>query len=326
MIQADDIDKNSPVPVHRQIECALIAQIKDGTLTAGERLPPERVLAEKLGLARGTVKQAYDTLIQKGFVNARRGSGTFIQGGSAERRNTAKQMVDKLLEDFFAMGYDSQEIHALIRTRLLFKHNAHKRVNIAFIDCNAEILAMIRPQLATVENTNYMGFLLKEALAYAKPDEIFGEYDLIITTTSHIHALKAFLPRLADKIIAIVLTADRETLVKIGGINCADDTLVLTKTKRFAQIIHQNLTAASLPVPEKNYCLISSVSDMQMAKLIAHKKTLIIPPFYALNGAKWPSGEILNFYKQGGDIIMFRYTVEKGSLIYIEEKIAHISR
>ena len=320
MIRGDIINKDGLIPVHKQIEETIIAQIKNGTLAVGERLPPERALAEKLGLARGTVKQAYDSLALKGYVKSRRGSGTFIQGSSSERRNTARKAVDCLLDEFLEMGYDGQELSALLRTRIQFKCAPSKRVNIAFIDCNPEILSMIRHQISGIESVNYTGFLLKEALTYSNPEEIFGDYDVIITTTSHIYALKAFLPRLIDKIIAVALTVERETLVNLTGIDATEKTLVLTKSKRFAQVIYQNLATIPLSIPERNYCLISAISDTQLAKIIADKKTLVLPPFSALGSIKWASGTVLDFYKSGGEIITFRYAIEKGSLIYVEEK------
>ena len=43
-----------------------------------ERLPPERTLAERYGVARGTVREALRQLEQMGFVERRPGSGTYV--------------------------------------------------------------------------------------------------------------------------------------------------------------------------------------------------------------------------------------------------------
>jgi GntR family transcriptional repressor for pyruvate dehydrogenase complex len=54
--------------------------IRLGLLPAGSRLPPERSLAEQLGISRSTLRQALTTLVQSGHlvsVRGRRG-GTFV--------------------------------------------------------------------------------------------------------------------------------------------------------------------------------------------------------------------------------------------------------
>src|SRR5258705_3771981 len=65
-------------PLHRQVYERVRAQILDGRLRPGERVPSTRVLADELGLARNTVARAYDDLLSEGFLTGRRGSGTYV--------------------------------------------------------------------------------------------------------------------------------------------------------------------------------------------------------------------------------------------------------
>lgn len=54
--------------------------IRLGLLGPGTRLPPERELAEELGISRTTLRQALTTLVQSGHLVAQRGrgGGTFV--------------------------------------------------------------------------------------------------------------------------------------------------------------------------------------------------------------------------------------------------------
>lgn len=54
--------------------------IRGGILSAGSRLPPERQLADQLGISRSTLRQALTTLVQSGHLVSQRGrsGGTFV--------------------------------------------------------------------------------------------------------------------------------------------------------------------------------------------------------------------------------------------------------
>jgi DNA-binding FadR family transcriptional regulator len=54
--------------------------IRLGLLGAGTRLPPERELADQLGISRSTLRQAITTLVQSGHLQSvrGRGGGTFV--------------------------------------------------------------------------------------------------------------------------------------------------------------------------------------------------------------------------------------------------------
>lgn len=64
--------------LYRALAEAIGRQIDEGHLPRGARLPSERVLAEELGIARGTVRQAIDELVERCLLDRKRGSGTHV--------------------------------------------------------------------------------------------------------------------------------------------------------------------------------------------------------------------------------------------------------
>lgn len=62
----------------RQLYTQLREAILAGRLRAGERLPPTREFARRLGVARLTVATAYDWLRAEGYVYGRVGAGTYV--------------------------------------------------------------------------------------------------------------------------------------------------------------------------------------------------------------------------------------------------------
>ena len=54
------------------------AEIQDGALARGDRLPSENELMERFGVSRQTVRRALEELAENGLVEGRRGSGTYV--------------------------------------------------------------------------------------------------------------------------------------------------------------------------------------------------------------------------------------------------------
>ncbi|MGY3599317.1 GntR family transcriptional regulator/MocR family aminotransferase [Bradyrhizobium sp. USDA 4341] len=71
--------------VGRQIARALRAAIANGELKAGEYLPSTRALSASLGVARGTVTEAFEQLQAEGYLESQVGAGTRVAATLAEQ-------------------------------------------------------------------------------------------------------------------------------------------------------------------------------------------------------------------------------------------------
>ena len=69
----------------------LESMVLDGTLVAGEKLLPERLLAEKFQVSRPSLREAIQNLQAKGLIERKQGGGTFIT------QNLSAKMTDPLL-------------------------------------------------------------------------------------------------------------------------------------------------------------------------------------------------------------------------------------
>lgn len=73
-----NLDREAQEPLYQQIKRHILKQIDLGLLTAGDRLPPTRDLAEQLQVARISVVAAYEELKSDGVITTAVGRGTFI--------------------------------------------------------------------------------------------------------------------------------------------------------------------------------------------------------------------------------------------------------
>ncbi|HEY3798713.1 MAG TPA: PLP-dependent aminotransferase family protein [Caulobacteraceae bacterium] len=70
-------------PAYARIVEALAADIEAGALARGARLPTQRALADRLGVALGTVTRAYAEAEARGLIDATVGRGSFVAGAAA---------------------------------------------------------------------------------------------------------------------------------------------------------------------------------------------------------------------------------------------------
>ena len=69
------------------------SEILKGDLKRGEKLPPERELAERLGVGRNSVREALRTLSLMGFISSTQGAGNFVSCDSEKNLAESVQMM-----------------------------------------------------------------------------------------------------------------------------------------------------------------------------------------------------------------------------------------
>lgn len=115
-------------------------QISSAQFTRNDRLPPERTLAERFGVARGTVREALKQLEDTGFVERRAGSGTYV---TYSERDETRSIVEttrplELIDARFAVEPQMVRLAVLHATEFeLAKAEAHMR---AMESCNGDAL------------------------------------------------------------------------------------------------------------------------------------------------------------------------------------------
>ena len=110
-----------PVPVHlersqgdflhRQVYRELAQLICGRRLRPGTRLPSSRSLAEELGVSRNTVLLALEQLMSEGYLETRRGHGTYV---AVELPDAAPLRVDAPTEKKTRLPLISPRAHSLI--------------------------------------------------------------------------------------------------------------------------------------------------------------------------------------------------------------------
>jgi GntR family transcriptional regulator len=116
------ITSGDGVPVYLQIVNQVKYLVASGRLTAGEELPPIRVLAARLLINPNTVARAYRELEQAGIVEKHRTAGTYVSANPSplarrERLRILTERIDALLAEARQMDVDTEALVELLRQR-----------------------------------------------------------------------------------------------------------------------------------------------------------------------------------------------------------------
>ncbi|MCZ8520341.1 MocR-like pyridoxine biosynthesis transcription factor PdxR [Paenibacillus caseinilyticus] len=76
------IDRQSKVPMFRQVFEACRGAILSGALAAGCKLPSTRELSAELHVSRNVILEAYELLMAEGYIEGRSGAGTYVAEGT----------------------------------------------------------------------------------------------------------------------------------------------------------------------------------------------------------------------------------------------------
>lgn len=79
------LDRGAPGSLGAQLSGLVRDLVLAGTLARGDRLPSSRALAADLGVSRSVTEQAYEQLLAEGWLEARRGSGTYVASSGPAR-------------------------------------------------------------------------------------------------------------------------------------------------------------------------------------------------------------------------------------------------
>lgn len=112
------ISNSSMQPIYEQVVSQVKQEILSGSLAPESKLPSVRELAGELRISALTVKKAYDTLEQEGFIVTVHGKGSFVAGVNrdlaleAQKKDVEKEL-DTVIKKAKSCGMTDEEITQL---------------------------------------------------------------------------------------------------------------------------------------------------------------------------------------------------------------------
>jgi len=155
----------TPVRLYESAIEQIIDLVKRNELKPGDKLPPERELAEKLSISRGSLREAFRVLESRGLIKSKPGGGRYIR----EIRKNGHSNTENII-----LSLEKSSILELLEAREIFEVKIVK----------------IAAQRATIEDTELIEQVLnkmneEEELKDGKETESDTEFHLAIARASH---------------------------------------------------------------------------------------------------------------------------------------------
>lgn len=313
------INTDLDVPIYRQLVDSIHAAVKKGELPAGHQLPTVQALTEELGIARGTVKRAYDELERLGIAEKVQGRGTFVcyqPSNSGSRKELAMAAINTMLDQLEDMGFSPAEINIFLNLKLRERAEQEANVKIAVVECNPENLSQMSEQLRHIDGVDLYPYLLDSIQQY--PYKLGEDFDLIVTTAAHADYLESVVPR-KKKVVRVALGLAADSLAPVIKLRPGESLGIIGHSHRFAQLLHRMVQTYTENVTIHKPIFADSVEDI--AQYLVGKDVILVPrPYERYYNTQIV--EILRTFR--GDIIECNYEMDAGSILYLETKIKRL--
>ena len=317
----DSVYKVNPeldVPIYQQLVDSIRAAIKNGSLPVGQQLPTVQEMTERLGIARGTIKRAYDELELAGLVEKAQGRGTFVRyqpADSSSRKEQAMAAIDTMLNSLEEMGFSPMEINIFLDLKLREKAEQNAAVKVAVVECNSECLSHMSEQLRHISGVDLQAFLLENIEQY--PYQLSEEFDLVVTTSGHGDYLARILP---DKVplARVALRPSAHSLSRILKLQAGEKLGIVGSSSRFARLMHS--TCVTYAEDVEIFDPITAESE-ELETYLKDKTVVLVPKFYEKYFSAAATELIRNFT---GTVMECYYKMDEGSVLYLESKIKRL--
>jgi len=306
------VDKNSKIPLYKQIADAILDLINSGELARGQRMPTERELSQTLGVSRNTVSMAYEELESRGYILSEQGKGTFV----FHRENMEDvfySYVRELFDHAAAMDYSLEHLREQFNevyeaeSRRILVHT------ISFVECNHEQLSYLSLELTHRFNVKVHPLMISDLLSGREEALLaLAESKLIVTTQYHANQLRRVLEDagLDIPVVALALEMEMKTLLTVARLKAQEKVGILCLSENFAQNVVYNISRINPDL--KQIRIHIGTDEAAAADFIRSQDMILYSPGRARDAEPW-QGQV-----PMAELILLPDT---GSMAYLESAL-----
>ena len=314
------VDATLDIPIYRQLVDKIRTAVRKGELSPGDQLPTVQELADRLGVAKGTIKRAYDELGNMGVLEKVQGRGTFVcyqPANSGSRKEQAMGAIDELLVKLEDLGFSQTEINIFLNLKLRERSQYQSAVKVAVLECNPENLSQLSEQLRQGSGIELYSYLLDNVSRY--PYNLDEEVDLVVTTAVHAEELLGVLPD-SKKLERVAVRLTEETVMGLVRLQPESRVGILSVSQRFGQLLQEAVIHYNPQVTVAELQLLDTTLDP--AEFMADKDVVLLPFGYE----KYCTAQVLSALEASGKGLVCGYEMDEGSAMHLRERLEQLKQ
>lgn len=318
------INPLDPRPIYEQYVVHIVYLYDKNILHAGDRLPPERELAAKLNISRGTLKKAFEILKRQGYLECLQGSGNYITDPARQQKpsETLLRQVwhacERCFSELRALDLPNKQVFALMHDYLNEVEQKYAEVSLAMIGYTSETLSCYRAQLADLEHLHINTYVINDLERSPTLLAQVAENDLIFTGSAHLKQIQAMLPQCIDRIYPFAVSPSASTMVRMATLPAGMQSAIVCQNMRFFQVVRETLDEV-VPEHRDPICLMTDFDGMVPRHISGEIDVLIINSQSRLLKESHPALE--EFTARGGRILKYSYEMDQGSRMLLESTV-----
>src|SRR5215207_8442008 len=207
------INSESRVPIHVQLEEQIKQQILTGNFGVGSRLPSIRALAGYLRINRNTVARVISDLEREGYAETQRGSGVFIAEPPVDTRDFKRQeLLERVMDLASAQSVSVEGLAYALLARA--GTEIREKTKILFVECTRAELDQLAAELE-----EQLPVEVEKVLVEDLAKKISGKEELpwrfAVTTFFHVHEVQEVMEPLGVETVALLAEANLESLRRL---------------------------------------------------------------------------------------------------------------
>jgi GntR family transcriptional regulator len=242
------VDKQSPIPIRRQLTEQLKHVIEAGGVPSDQPLPSIRELAGFLGINPNTVARVVEDLKRSAYVEVRRGKGVFVAPAPPLRPSPTRRQ--NFLQDVViraaALGMTVDDVSVGLLS-LAGRRPVQGTVGVLLVECSPPELDFFARALEEQLPVRVDKVLLRDLASAVRCQKPTGRWRAAVTSFCHLPAVERRLRGMGIPVIALLAEAHLETLQRLAQLPPGTRVGIVSAAVETAHNVEHSIANAGLP-------------------------------------------------------------------------------
>lgn len=322
MLSQPTLDRNSEIPLFRQLRAAIEMAIINGELADGTAMPSVRRLASLQQVSPVTVVQAYKSLQAQGLLRSVPKRGYFVSLNSRSHHPSdgllrIQHLVDQALDAAAEAEIDTAEVARIVMERARLRNHGQRTVAVfGYKEASLDERVSATQAYLSDMNVNVVGISFEESasLDAAERDLRFRQVDVFLVSVGEMEKAAALLDDHSERVLPMTRVL-RGDVVRFMESQPPDTRFgIIAQSPEYAERMIAGLrrTKPLAPTP-----LVAIVTDStQVQRVIDEVEVILIGSI-----ASSALGQVLPYHKRA---INFISLPDKATLTRLREELVRL--